>query len=142
MIVCWCDLLSMSVLLTYLTINTVNIVWFRGFSWMFLKLHMQLAFYYPLSYCRSCIVLAQALWLHCGCFNVSRSRCKLTFRLHLHLSELHCALIIDVIILYLQLNIDLVVSWIMSQKTIIIFQRWSKCITSHPWFCIYAWYTW
>lgn len=34
------------------------------------------------------------LWV----FNVSWSRCKLPFRLNLQLSELQCALIIDVII--------------------------------------------
>lgn len=34
------------------------------------------------------------LWV----FNVSWCRCKLTFRLNLHLSELQCAVITDVII--------------------------------------------
>ena len=55
----------------FLTINT-TLLWFcgSGFSCVYLKLHIQyscLMFYYPLSYSRSCVVLAQASWLHCGC---------------------------------------------------------------------------
>lgn len=66
---------------------------------MFLKLHMQshsgllflIILWVLLS---SCAGIMAPLWV----FNVSWSRCKLTFRLHLHLSERHCALIIAVII--------------------------------------------